>query len=116
VIRFRPAFFAMLVSFAAAADEPAQLKCDVGPITKTYGASKWLVYSCDDNRSLVIVSTPDSRAAPFIFTLHPSANGYQLHGEGTGQKEATDAALKELHALTERAILTLIAETGRNVK
>lgn len=109
--RFRLALVAIFMSFVAAADEPPQLKCDVGPVAKTYGASKWLVYSCDDNRSLVIVSAPNSKAAPFIFMLHPSTNGYKLHGEGTGNKEATDAALKELNALTEREVVALVAET-----
>jgi hypothetical protein len=112
----RLAVVGLLVSFAAVADESGQLKCDVGPITKTYGASKWLVYSCDDNRSLVIVSTPDSVAAPFIFMLHPEASGYQIHGEGTGKKEATDAALKELNALKDRDFVALVAETKTNVR
>jgi len=98
------------------ADESSQLKCDIGPITKTYGAAKWLVYSCDDNRSLVIVSTPGNPAAPFIFMLHPAANGYQLHGEGTGSKDASAAALKELNALTEHDIVALVLETKQTVK
>lgn len=109
--RFRQALVAILVSFAAVADESPQLKCDVGPVTRVYGGSNWLVYSCDDNQSLVFVSAPDSKAAPFIFMLHPSAKGYQLHGEGTGNKQVTDAALKELKALTEREVVALVAET-----
>jgi hypothetical protein len=59
----RSAVVGLLVSLGAVADESSPLKCNIGPITKIYGASKWLVYSCDDNRSLVIVSTPDSVAA-----------------------------------------------------
>jgi hypothetical protein len=113
---FRSAVVGLLVSLGAVADESSQLKCDIGPITKIYGASKWLVYSCDDNRSLVIVSTPDSVAAPFIFMLHPEASGYHIHGEGTGKKEATDAALKELNALTDRDFLALVAETKGHVR
>ena len=109
--RFRQALVAILVSFAAVADESPQLKCDVGPVTRVYGGSNWLVYSFDDNQSLVFVSAPDSKAAPFIFMLHPSAKGYQLHGEGTGNKQVTDAALKELKALTEREVVALVAET-----
>jgi len=50
-----------------------------------------------------------------IFMLHPSAKGYQLHGEGTGNKQVTDAASQELQALTDRQVVALVAET-RSVK
>jgi hypothetical protein len=89
----------------------AELKCDVGPVRKTYGMTQWLVYSCDDARTLVIVSDPESPAAPFYFTAYPKDGGYQIEGEGTGRKELTDAALEELKRWSERDIKSLIEQT-----
>jgi hypothetical protein len=97
----------------SAAASSSQIDCKVGPVTKTYGGTKWLVYSCNDNRSLVIVSAPDSPASPFYF-LFSSENGeYHLHGEGTGDKAATDAAYKDLGTLSESDITNLIVETKK---
>lgn len=41
----------------------------------------------------------------------PSTNGHQLRGEGTGRKDATEAAYKDLAALSEQDIAALIVET-----
>jgi len=90
------------------------LECKIGPITKTYGGTKWLVYSCSDTHTLVVVSAPDSPASPFYFLLAPENDGYRLHGEGTGNKSATDAAYKELSALSEGDVVSLIAETKKH--
>lgn len=91
-----------------------QLECKIGPVTKLYGGTTWLVYSCDDDRSIVIVSAPGSRAAPFYFSYFLEAGGYHLSGEGTGDRAATDMAYKELVALTAKDIALLIAETKRH--
>ena len=82
-------------------------------MTKTYGGTKWLVYSCDDNRTVVIVAAPGSPAMPFYFMFYPTKDGYHLYGEGTGNKDATDAAEHDLSALSEPDITALIAETKR---
>ncbi|MEJ1967191.1 MAG: hypothetical protein WDN03_00930 [Rhizomicrobium sp.] len=58
-----------------------QSQCKTGPVTKLYGGPTWLVYSCDDDRSVVIVSAPGSPAAPFYFSYFPEAGGYHLSGE-----------------------------------
>ena len=89
------------------------LQCEIGPVTKIYGGAKWLAYSCNDDRSVVVVSAPDNPAAPFYFLFSPGSDGYRLHGEGTGNKSATDAAYKELSILSERDIANLIAETKK---
>lgn len=91
--------------------KPSSLKCDIGPVKKTYGMTQWLVYSCDDRRSIVVVSAPGNPAMPFFFTLSPTGDGYRLHGEGTGRKEATSAAFEELEALSEEDIITLVEQT-----
>jgi hypothetical protein len=90
---------------------PPQLHCNTGPVTKTYGGTKWLVYSCDDNRTIVIVSAPGSPAMPFYFVFYPTTGGYRLEGEGTGNKGATDAAVQDLRTLSEADIAALIAAT-----
>jgi hypothetical protein len=48
-----------------------QLKCDVGSIAKMYGKTQWLVYSCSDGRSIVVLAAQGSPATPFYFILHP---------------------------------------------
>jgi hypothetical protein len=91
-----------------------QLKCDIGPVSKTYGMASWLVYSCDDGRTVVIVAAPGNPAMPFYFMFSPHEGAYQLDGEGTGNKDATDAAFRELKALSERDIKALIDQTKRH--
>jgi len=71
----------------------------------------WLVYSCDDNRTVFIVADADNPAKPFYFTFAPGAGHYRLHGEGTGDREATKAAFEELKALSKQDLDALIAET-----
>lgn len=98
---------------ASAADAPKapQLRCDTGPVTKQYGGVSWLVYSCEDEKSLVIFSTSDSPAMPFYYLVTHSATGYHLYGEGTGDKHVTDAAFEEIKQLTEGEIESLVKET-----
>jgi len=91
--------------------KPRQLKCDIGPVNKVYGKTQWLVYSCDDSRTVVIVTAPGNPAKPFYFMFSPRESGYQLTGEGTGQKEATDTAFAELKSLSTRDITDLIEQT-----
>jgi hypothetical protein len=101
----------VLLTSVAVSQEPSKLKCEIGPVVKIYGGSRWLVYSCDDNRSLVIVSASDNPAAPFYFTLRAGPKGHRLQGEGAGSREVTSAASKDLSALNEREIDALILET-----
>jgi hypothetical protein len=39
--------------FAQSASEGPSMQCDVGPLTKSYGGSNWLVYGCVDQQTLV---------------------------------------------------------------
>jgi hypothetical protein len=107
------ALIASLSANLASAQEsrPAQLKCEVGPVTKTYGKSPWLVYSCNDNRSVVFLAGPGNRAAPFYFIMYPDAQGYRIEGEGTGDKAITDAAAADLKLLAKHEIEALIELT-----
>jgi hypothetical protein len=86
-------------------------RCDMGPVSKAYGSTQWLVYSCDDHKTVVMVSAPGSPAMPFYFTLYPKNGQYQLEGEGTGSRSATKAAAKDLAGLSAADIVALIEET-----
>jgi hypothetical protein len=89
----------------------APLQCDIGPITKAFGSVPWLLYSCDDGKSLVVISAPGSPAAPFYFIFSTEGRGYHLRGEGTGLKTLTDAALKDLEVLSYTDIAGLVGQT-----
>jgi hypothetical protein len=107
--------FAMTISSAFGTEQPSQ-ECNVGPLSKTFGEARWLVYSCNNEKAegaamLVLVSAPGSPATPFVFFYYIKDGGYRLYGEGTGNKEATDAALRELQQLSEREITKLILQT-----
>jgi len=89
----------------------ATLDCRTGPVKKAYGATQWLIYSCSDGKSVVVVSA-GGPAAPFYFVFTPKpGGGYRLIGEGTGTKAATDAAHADLSKLTNADVQTLIRQT-----
>jgi hypothetical protein len=101
---------------AISAGQDAPLQCNIGPVTKTYGSTPWLVYSCSDLKSVVLVSAPGSAASPFYFIFSPEGAAYHLRGEGTGSKPATDAALNELQSLSLKDIQALLRETKAAAK
>lgn len=90
-----------------------KMKCMVGPVTKKYGKSSWLVYSCEDGKSIQIVSDPTNKSIRFRFTFIADDGGYALHGEGQGDKRVTDAAYQDLNALGEADIAALVSETRK---
>jgi len=92
---------------------PPPLRCEVGPVPKTFGNTAWLVYGCADNRSLIVLPAPGNPARPFYFLLTPGENGYRLVGEGTGRQSVTRAAFAALKALTDEDIAALLEETRR---
>jgi hypothetical protein len=115
----RRLYLVMFVSISALAVQPRsvlaqQLECNIGPVSKIYGGTPWLVYSCSDGLSLTLVTAPESRARPFYFIFHWEQNGYRLAGEGTGDKTLTDAAFKEISAFSQTDIQTLLDQTKRH--
>jgi hypothetical protein len=106
------ALFALVLHpLGAIAEDDDTFRCNIGPVTKTYGQTQWLVYGCNDDRTLVIVAAPGNPGAPYYFTLLPTDAGHSLFGEGTGRKEATTAASEQLKSLTEENIADVIKET-----
>ena len=109
------AMIPLLCPLACAQADPnaPHLTCEVGPVEKTFGSTLWLAYSCDDNRSLILVSAPGNPAMPFVYSLIAKGKTYQVSGEGTGNKAASAAAWAEISRLSEQAIRSLVAETRR---
>ncbi len=104
----------MLVSVPARGDEssPAlKLVCDVGPIEKGYGGTDWLVYSCNDRRSVVITAAAGSPASPFVFRFLARENAYLLQSMGTGDRKFTSAAFNELKGMSAQDIEMLVTLT-----
>ena len=99
---------------ALAASSGADVSCTLGPVTKHFGGSPWLVYGCNDGKSVVLVSAPGSAASPFVFIIANGPRGMDLHGEGNGKNPAVRAAFKELSALTLPDIASLYKEASAN--
>jgi hypothetical protein len=76
-----------------------------------WGEIPWLVYSCDNKHSLVIIAAPGSPAKPWVFTLDWGKNGIHLDEDGAGDKLGTAAAFAELQKFSEREVEKLIEET-----
>lgn len=108
--------FGNLALSAESPDTKAPMKCEVGPVTKSFGGNPWSVYSCNDNGSLVIVAADKSPASPFYFMFFQKDGKYQLTGEGTGSKAATDAAYKQLSQMAEKDIVAMIKDTKEKAK
>lgn len=102
----------LTISHAAKAEQNT-MKCETGPAKKHYGNASWLVYSCTDNTTLLIVSDTGNPAMPFYFRYYLKNGVYTLTGEGSGSKQASDAAYKDLIKLHDTDIRKIIAETKR---
>ena len=107
-----------LQAFPAIAEESEDAKslskCDIGPVMKTYGQGKWLVYSCDDEMTLLVLAAPDNPVKPFMFVLEPGGSGESygvFFDESLGKNDATAAALAQLKALSDQDVANLIKET-----
>lgn len=90
----------------------AQLSCTQGPVAKKFGGTDWRVFACNDNRSVLVSAAPGNPGAPFYFMFHWNDDGYQLTGEGTGNKAVSDAAYRDLAGLTEKEIEGLLDEAS----
>jgi len=99
---------AALLALAALQAEP--IKCKVGPIDHSFGGTEWQVYACDDGRSVLARAKDGNPAAPFYFIVAAKGEAYEVYGEGTGAKAATDAAYEELNKLEPAAVAKLYAE------
>lgn len=99
---------------AQAASAAPKLKCVTGPVAKQYGKTPWLVYGCEDGKSVLVVSAPANKAVRFRFTFIADEDGYALHGEGQGDKKVTDAAYQDLNSLSESDIAALVSDIQKS--
>src|ERR1700760_3929084 len=100
------------IGFASPAiAQTAPMVCTTGPITKVFGGSKWTVNSCADDLTVLLMAVEGSPAAPCFIVVAPEATGYSMDGRGKGDRQAIQAAMHELRALSKADIQALIAET-----
>jgi len=90
--------------------EPPPLKCEKGPLDRSYGGTAWHVFGCDDKATLVFWAATGNPAAPFYFISFPKGEKRELYGEGNGDKKATAPAFEALKGLDSAAIAALLAE------
>ena len=112
-LRLIAAFVLSLTAGAVHAEPqaPTPLKCETGPANRQFGGTDWLVYSCDDGRSMVVISSSGNPASPFYFVLTPVNGAYKIYGEGNGSQSASDAAGAELSHMKQEDLADLLAET-----
>jgi hypothetical protein len=101
---------AAALAYSAPPASSGKLSCTLGPVSKTFGGSSWLMYGCSDGQSVVVVTAPGNPAAPFYFIFTPGAKGMELHGEGTGNKQASAGAFKQLKALNQAGVAALFQQ------
>ena len=106
--RLLPAALLLLaLSPPAQAQQKPQVKCDIGPVGKRFGGEQWLVYACDDDHTVVVISGPATPAAPYYFVFSPTGAGYKLIGDGSGAKAPAAAAMRDLQLLNSQQIEAL---------
>lgn len=89
----------------------APMKCETGPVRRTFGGSEWEVYSCEDQASMVVVSVQGNPASPFYFFLKSTEGSYRITGEGNGDEKASGAAAHALESMTSADLAKLLAAT-----
>lgn len=105
------AAFLLAAGPAVAQDDGAhsQMKCEAGPVKRTFGGGVWQVTGCNDQSSLVVTADKDNPAAPFYFFMMKVDGQYRIAGQGTGDRQASDAAAAALEKLSSSEIAALIA-------
>ena len=110
VIVFLLVAFSIAVPGQTVDGKRAPLNCTTGPLVKEIGGSTWLVYACNDGKSLAVVSAPDSPASPANFIVAAKGGVYAVSGEGNGQQNAMKAAFEALSTMSSEAVVALYKE------
>ena len=109
--------FAVLLSLALLAQvgganaQEVQLNCTIGPVERTFGGTPWVVYGCNDGKSLAIAASADNPANPFVFVIAWEPHGYRVYGEGSGDRNASSPAFDELRAMNREQVSALYSST-----
>lgn len=91
--------------------EPVRLTCDVGPLYRFFGGNSWIVYSCSDQASMIVMAPPETAAGNSYLVLKADVAGYEIFAESDGDREITEAARKELSEMTMGELAGLLADT-----
>lgn len=118
MIRVSTAILILAIAFGGCVDanagiSAATMNCAIGPQKRIFGKQEWLLYGCVGATAAVLVTPNGSPAFPFYFAIFRDRDGYRIVGEGTGNKNASDAALKDLKELTAEALADLICVAGK---
>lgn len=89
----------------------SSLACDIGPVQRHYGSNDWLVYSCADARSIVVVSATGTSIQLGYFLVSPHGKDVTVAGEGWGKDSAYQPAFQALKRLNAKALAGLVMET-----
>jgi hypothetical protein len=95
---------------AGSHSKPPAMQCFFGPVPRTFGGAPWLVYACDDGKSLVVVTDQHNAASPFYFVISPHGDAFSVNGEGNGSKVVSDAAGDELTKMSVAQVAELWAQ------
>jgi hypothetical protein len=93
----------------ASATEAAKLECKTGPAKRRYGGTLWLVYACNDGRSLAFRPDQNNPNNTAKFVLRWTGAQYELEGDPGDKPEIAERAYDEIADMTERQISSLIA-------
>lgn len=85
---------------ASSPSKSAAMQCFFGPVSKKFAGAPWLVYACDDGKSLVVVTSQHNPASPFYFLISPNGGALNIHGEGNGSKTTSDAAGDDIRKMS----------------
>jgi hypothetical protein len=101
------------VGLAAEAGPRQPLQCQKGPASVLLAESRWLVYACEDGRSIVLVASPGSKASPSYISVLVQANDeFDASAEGTGDKGAMEGATRKLRDIGRDGISRLFAQAS----
>ena len=98
-------------AMAQDAPEPVRLICETGPLYRFFGGHSWIVYSCNDQASMIVMAPPETPAGNSYLVLKADVAGYEIFAEADGEREITDAAREELAEMSMGQLARLLADT-----
>ena len=87
------------------------VRCKTGPVVKQLGGTYWIVFSCDDSKSLIFLSDQRNPAFPFMFVAMAKDDRYEVRGQGEGDKDAAAPAFEALMKMPATDLFALVEET-----
>lgn len=106
-MKFLKSYLLLLILFPVFSySEP--MECKIGPIEKEFGGTKWIVYACSDQESIVVVSAPGNPAMPFLFSVSLKGGEYVVTGEGNGDRAFSNLAYDAISRLTKEQIQAML--------